>query len=74
MRCAPLLQMHSLQSEQLLLVKTVIRFHTKAGPVVVAASSPKPVEFSANVTRFEEVSPMHTLSTLGAPSSSRSRD
>jgi hypothetical protein len=37
-------------------------------------AEPKPVEFTANVTRFEEVSLMHTLSTLGAPSSSRSRD
>ena len=70
-------------------MKTVIRFHTKAGPVVVGGwggfgqvqpevvgshVEPKPVQFSVNVTRFEEVSPMHTLSTLGAPSSSRSRD
>jgi hypothetical protein len=37
-------------------------------------ASPNELGFSANVTRFEEVSPMHTLSTLGAPLSSRSRD
>jgi hypothetical protein len=37
-------------------------------------AEPKPVGFWANVTRFEEVSPMRTLSTLGAPLSSRSRD
>lgn len=35
---------------------------------------PKPVGFPANVTRSEEVGPMQTLSILGAPSSSRSRD
>ena len=33
-----------------------------------------PVAFAANVTRLQEVSPMHTLSTLGAPVGSRSRD